>query len=132
MLAEREQQAKILPELVTPKAWIEWATNKGYNIPSQFNELKATLSEIAHPQVNANNNEPTRRNRVYEEIAEIPNYKTIGKPAIRKILATYIGQEGSCIKSLSNDSISWIDWQGNKQITTNNSLGKWLTRQKKT
>ena len=74
--------------------------------------------------------ETTRRNRLYEEISEITNYKTIGKSAIRKILETYIGKTGSCIKTLNPTSISWIDWQGDNQVTTNDNLGKWLTRQK--
>ena len=70
-----------------------------------------------------------RLNRLYEEISEITDYLTIGKHAIRKILMGYINKNGSCIKALNQDSIIWIDSQGNKQITTTDSLAKWLSRQ---
>ena len=70
-----------------------------------------------------------RLNRLYEEISEITDYLTIGKHAIRKILMGYINKNGSCIKELNQDSIIWIDSQGNKQITTTDSLSKWLSRQ---
>lgn len=99
--------------------------DKNQDEPKQESNIKA------HPQDDVNNGDDTEKRctRLYEEIAEIPKYKTIGKTAIRKILATYIDKTGSCIKSLSDDSISWTDWKGDKQITTNGSLGRWLTRQ---
>ena len=35
-LAEREQQTSILSTYVSPIQWVEWATKKGYYIPSQL------------------------------------------------------------------------------------------------
>ena len=87
---------------------------------------------IADDVNNGDDAKSTRSNRLYSEIAEIENYKNIGKHAIRKILAGYIGKDGSCIKSIEGSSINWIDWQGEKQITTNDSFGKWLSRQNRT
>ncbi len=115
--------------------WLDWAIENKLYIPSE-----PTIEVIPQPLIpdtqvnnddsNGDDTEPTRHNRLYGEIAEITNYKTIGKSAIRKILATYIEKTGSCIKSLNTTSISWVDWQGDNQVTTNDSLGKWLTRQK--
>jgi hypothetical protein len=120
-----------VPLKVRPIDFIEWCKSKGINT-DWLREITAETEIYTQADVNNGNDvERIRRNRLYGEILEIPNYKTIGQPAIRKILTTYIGKDGSCVKSISSANISWIDSEGNPQVTTYDSLGKWLTRQKR-
>ncbi len=44
-LAEREQQAGILCQVISPQMWVEWAMTKGYKIPSQLSELSEKLNQ---------------------------------------------------------------------------------------
>lgn len=130
---------KNVSSLVTIVDVNSWLNRKGYQYEWELSRptIKVTPqplipgTQVNSDDSNGDDTEPKRHNRLYGEILEIESYKTIGQPAIRKILVTYIGKDGSCIKSLSDDSISWIDWQGNKQVTTNNSLGTWLRRQER-
>ena len=112
--------------------WLDWAIRNNLYTSKETgptNEKDAPGTNSPHTP-DKYDDAGTRRIRLYAEIAEIPNYKTIGKPAIRKILTTNIGKGGSCITSLGPDAIYWTDCKGDKQSTTYASLGKWLSRQK--
>ena len=90
----------------------------------------ATLTEITQEgnAIEGNGSNDKRRNRLYNEVLNIKDWKKMSTAKILSQLRDVAGTSGSCVQTVGKDSITWLDLAGNKQITLFTALGKWLTR----
>jgi len=74
---------------------------------------------------------PARLNRLYAEITDtFPDFQNMSPYELLNQLKQFAGKNGSCIKSVSNNSVKWLT-NANMEIETKlPALQKWLERQK--
>ena len=101
-----------------------WLMANEPRIGSWFTSRSAAPTPNAPPQEIAT---PHRRNRLYQEVEMIEGWRAMTEARIATTLSdkTVIG---TCVISVTADSISWIDGQGGKQKTLRTSFKKWLRR----
>ena len=80
-------------------------------------------------------NTPTQKrvNRLYAEIMDTnSNWQSMSAYEILNHLKPLAGKAGSCINSVSNNSVTWLTEANIKNTTNLGSLQKWISRQNKT
>lgn len=121
-------------EVTTIKDLNRWLDNNEV-IEWRFTETqsfeKLSPNELAIKQSKKSEPKTIRRYRLYAEIEEIENYKNMGIRKVIEQLKVNISKDGTCVKNItSSNNIEWLDWQGNKQVTSFDNLGTWLRRRK--
>jgi hypothetical protein len=107
-----------------------------------FSNLKVGIDDLLIDEYNLNQYikslseippKPKRINRLYTEIMNIlPNWRTMNAYEILDKLKPFAGKDGSCIVSVSSNSVTWFNEANLESATKLMSLQKWITRQKQT
>lgn len=71
-----------------------------------------------------------RVNKLYSEIMEnIPNWKDLNATEILDELKTFQGEDGSCIRTVTNRHVVWLNKSRVETTTKYEALQKWIKRQ---
>jgi hypothetical protein len=75
---------------------------------------------------------PQRTNALYAEIMLLANWQNMDAYSILNNLKPFAAQNGSCIVSVDNNTVTWLTRANLTNTTKLDALQKWVERQQKT